>query len=319
MSNKTIYQEFCKKEENLLIFFNDWWLDAVAGKDYWDVVISGNEHEIYGVLPYYIPTNNVIKMPSLTPYLGPYIKYPKDQKYATKIAHEHKTMEDLINKLPNFKYFNQSCNIYFTNWLPFYWRGFKQSTKYTYILDNIIDTDSNWKKLQGNIKREIKKAQKNVQIKTDLELDKFLELVVLTFRRQNKKLPYEENLLYRIDNICKQKNKRKIFYAVDAKNRIHAAIYIIWDNHYAYYLVGGSDPELRTSGAKSLLIWEAINFASSYVNKFNFEGSMIHSIEKFFRAFGAQQVPYFVIHKDTRKKGKKALDLVIGNLPKLKA
>ena len=46
-----------------------------------------------------------------------------------------------------------------------------------------------------------------------------------------------------------------------------------------------------------LLLWEAIQFSSDVTRKFNFEGSMIKSIEKFFRAFGGRQVPYLEITK----------------------
>lgn len=65
--------------------------------------------------------------------------------------------------------------------------------------------------------------------------------------------------------------------------------------------MGGGDPDLRNSGATSLCIWEAILFASTIVKKFDFEGSMIESIEKFFRAFGASQTPYFEIYKTPSK------------------
>ena len=46
-----------------------------------------------------------------------------------------------------------------------------------------------------------------------------------------------------------------------------------------------------------LCLWEAIKFASTVTNKFDFEGSMIESVEKYFRSFGAVQKPYFTITK----------------------
>ena len=47
----------------------------------------------------------------------------------------------------------------------------------------------------------------------------------------------------------------------------------------------------------SLCMWEAIKFASTVTKKFDFEGSMIESVERFFRAFGAVQKPYIHITK----------------------
>lgn len=69
------------------------------------------------------------------------------------------------------------------------------------------------------------------------------------------------------------------------------------DQHTVYYLLGGGDPELRTSGATSLLMWEGIRWASEQGKQFDFEGSMVEPIERFFRSFGARQIPYFGIEK----------------------
>ena len=60
----------------------------------------------------------------------------------------------------------------------------------------------------------------------------------------------------------------------------------------AYDLMGGSDPSLRTSGAMSLLMWEAIKFAGQVTRRFDFEGSMLQPVERFFRAFGGRQVRF---------------------------
>ena len=73
---------------------------------------------------------------------------------------------------------------------------------------------------------------------------------------------------------------------MDSQGRIHAASYFVYDEKCCYYLIGGGDPELRTSGASSLLMWEGIKFASTVSGSFDFEGSMIEPIERFFRAFG---------------------------------
>jgi hypothetical protein len=47
----------------------------------------------------------------------------------------------------------------------------------------------------------------------------------------------------------------------------------------------------------SLLMWEAIQRSSRSSKEFNFEGSMLEEVERFFRGFGAKQVPYFIIKK----------------------
>ena len=116
-----------------------------------------------------------------------------------------------------------------------------------------------------------------------------------SFLRQGRKIPYSLSFLRRLDEACAQRNSRKSFFAIDNTGNIHAAVYVVWDQFSAYYLMGGGDPKYRTSGAHSLLLWETIKFTSKFVSSFNFEGSMIEPVERFFRAFGAEQKPYFNI------------------------
>lgn len=92
-----------------------------------------------------------------------------------------------------------------------------------------------------------------------------------------------------------------MFFAEDAQGRIHAAAFLIWNPDRAYYLMGGGDPELRNSGAGSLVMWEAISFASTVSRQFDFEGSMIEPVERFFRAFGGEPVSFFSISKLSRQ------------------
>jgi hypothetical protein len=86
---------------------------------------------------------------------------------------------------------------------------------------------------------------------------------------------------------------------------VHCGIYIAYDDNCAYYLISGSDPDYRSSGALSYLLWEAISDASKRVDRFDFEGSMLENVEKFIRGFGAHQKPYHKISKSTSR----AIDL----------
>ena len=106
-----------------------------------------------------------------------------------------------------------------------------------------------------------------------------------------------ESVLKNLLKTAISRNQCKWFIAQDEKEQNHAGVLIVWDENSAYYLLGGSDPNLRNSGAMSLCMWEAIKFASTVAKKFDFEGSMIESVERFFRAFGAEQKPYFHITK----------------------
>lgn len=279
------------------IFQESWWLDAVA-PDHWDLVEVKKAGEVRASMPYVKGHNRfglkTIIMPPLTQTLGPWLA-PSKAKYAKQLALQKDLMTALIGKLPPHDYFEQNFHYSITNWLPFYWRGFSQSTRYTYVLEDLTDLDRVWNSFRENIRREIRKAKKRVVCRTETDIDRFLDINTLTFKRQGRKLPYDRELVHRLDVSCVAHNARQIYFAEDAHGEIHAAIYIIWDANSCYYLMGGTVPEFRNSGATSLLMWEAIQFAATVTKKFDFEGSMIESVERFFRGFGARQIPYFQI------------------------
>ena len=85
--------------------------------------------------------------------------------------------------------------------------------------------------------------------------------------------------------------------AVDDEGRTHAALFTVFDSKTAYYLAGGGDPDLRDSGAMTLLLWDSIQHASGFAEVFDFEGSMIPEIERFFRGFGGDLISCMKVSK----------------------
>jgi lipid II:glycine glycyltransferase (peptidoglycan interpeptide bridge formation enzyme) len=279
------------------IFQEPWWLDAVAGSAWQSLEVS-HGGEIVARMPIVLRRKfgfAIIRQPPLTPILGPWIR-PSCASAARRMTQENRLLNDIIDHLPRWDYFEASFHHRVTNWLPFYWRGFEQTTRYTYVLDQISDLEKVWWHCQENVRRNIRKAQRKLQIRTDLRLNHLLDLVEATFRRQARGLPFGRELMQRIDAACSQRDARRMFFAEDAQGRIHAALYLVVDENFAYYLLGGADPELRESGAQNLLLWEAIRCASGMGLKFDFEGSMVEPIERVFRAFGARQVPYLHVY-----------------------
>lgn len=68
-----------------------------------------------------------------------------------------------------------------------------------------------------------------------------------------------------------------------------------------YYLLKGIEPTKKDLGGMDVVQFESIKFTLESGRAFDFEGSMIESIEKYFRSFGAVQKPYFTISKTNSK------------------
>ena len=305
------YRALCSQEPTIPLFSQAWWLDATAGEGAWDVALVEKGGAIVAAMPY-VPRKRygltMLGQPALTQTLGPWLR-ETGGKSSTRLAQQKDGMQALIDQLPPFAHFTQNWHWGMANWLPFYWAGFHQTTRYTYILHELGDEQILWQGLRENIRGDIKKASNRFQLRVrdDLSMDDFLRLNRMTFDRQGMALPYTEAFVHKLNQACAARQARKIFIAEDEQGRRHAGVYIVWDQNSAYYLMGGGDPELRNSGATSLCMWEAIKFAATVTKRFDFEGSMIEPVEKFFRAFGAQQTPYFTVSKTPSRILKTAL------------
>lgn len=303
MQIKEEYKTICSREPTIPIFSQAWWLDAVAG-DNWNVVLAKKGNQVIGALPYVIQKKygfTLLAQPGLTQTLGPWIK-PTQKSYPKKLAYEKDVLVELADQLPKCSYYGQNWHCDQQNWLPFYWRGYDQTTRYTYRLPLAPGQEQLWKNLQQNIRGDIRKAgeREGVTVREG-SLEEFLALNKMVFQRQNRPVPYSTEFVAGIDVAASTRNARDCLVAEGPDGKLHAGAYIVRSGNTAYYLMGGGDPELRSSGATSLVLWEAIIRQPEAVEVFDFEGSMIEPIERFFRGFGAVQAPYFHVSRSSSK------------------
>lgn len=298
MTNKDKYRKLCETEKTIPIYSRDWWLDAVCGKNKWEVLLIEEKNKILATMPLYIPIAHVISMPSYTQTLGPWIAPTSfDTKYTTELGRRQELCKQLIEQLKPYRSFLQNFNYDITDWLPFYWAGFQQTTRYTYVLNNIQNKELIWNNMSANIRRNINKAQNkyHLAVKRGISIKEFLTAQAQTFDRQHVKNKSSVKALKKIISLSKEKGQGDLWGAYDQEGHLHSAAFIVWHEQSAYYLGGGGNPIYRNSGAQSLVLWECIQYVSQFTQKFDFEGSMLPGVERFFREFGAIQTPYFTI------------------------
>jgi hypothetical protein len=295
----TTYEELVACSPQASIFAHRWWLDAVAPRMYEILEVSkqGQIKAAWPLVRLIKGEGKYVYMPPLTQKLG--ILFAPTEAKPVEVASTNQSLAgELIEKVGKTVSFHQNFHENFTDWLPFYWQGYTQTTRYTYVLEDISDPTGLWVGMRPHHRRDIRRAGRlGIRIRDDLQLEQFLELNRKTFARQGLQPLASDDTICRLDDACNNNAGRKIFSGVDALGRVHAAVYIAWVGSTAYYMMGGSEPELRGSGAQLLALWEAIKFASTIVQRFDFEGSMIPQVERVFRGFGAIQRPYFAISK----------------------
>jgi len=280
------------------VFCYSWWLNAITNGDFKILAVFEKDEIVAGIpLAYYF---GKINEPPLTRTLGPLYQNLDTLSEHDQITQQRKWLNALLDQIP-FDEFEQFCTSHnFTDWLPFRWRGFKQNTRYTYLIHYSGKTPDEIRQSFNNRKKAlIIKAQKNklrVELSDDFNL--FYRLVEQSYARQNLKFRFPIEDFRLLDDVIDKNNKRRIFIAFDEERQAHAAIYIVYNNNSAYYLLSGSNPALRNLGGATLALWEAIKYFQPIVKVFNFGGSDIEKIENYVRGFGGELHQYFHIYKE---------------------
>ncbi len=283
-------------ERAYAIFQQPWWLDAVA-PGHWGEVTCEHSGTVVARLPYVVrgrPRMRMLTQSSLTQTLGPWVE-PSSAKPARALSSEHELLADLEARLPSACAFSQQFSPAMLNALPFYWAGYQLEVRYTYRLEGLSSTDALWSGLRGNVRREIRKARDRLEVVDGLGVDRFYDVLSRTYERQRLPTPHSLAELERLEAACAPRGAGAMLFARDEAGRIHAVAWAVWDRRAAYYLLAGADAHLRTSGASSLLAWEAIMRAREHTDVFDFHGSMLQPVERFFRGFGGRQTPYLSV------------------------
>lgn len=291
MSDTTIYANS--------VFEQPWWLEIVAPGKWGEAIIREGE-ETLARLPFVLDGGRIC-MPPFTQTLGPWFK-PELRAFTAgnaQLSRQKELVSALLEQLPAHRRFNQtfdSANDYI---LPYRWLGYRYTPLFSYRLGGLEDLDSIYAAFHKTAKKNIKYARNKTKIIHEKDPRNILSLYEKTFLNQNRPLPVSEGLLEKVVRLPIERGNGEIITAIDSSGHAHSSAFLLFDEKVCYYLIGGSDPAFRSSGAQSLVLWEAIQFASGRSKAFDFEGSNIEGIENFFRQFGGQRVINYSVAKQS--------------------
>ncbi len=298
------YREWAAAQR-LPLFLQPWWLDATCGSRGWTAALGHKNGEVVAAIPLQLTRRARLSMlttPPLTQHVGPWLAPGRGTRTTTRISHELDLLSLLIDDMPEADVISFRCSAERTNWLPFYWRGYQCTTRYSYVLPGITDPERLRDGLRSNVRGALSKAvASGISVRAGGNVADFLATQDLSFGRQGIPNPIPATTMTRIIEAARSRDAGETLFAEDAGGTIHAVCFIAWDDDTAYYLAAGADPQHRSSGAQTLLLWDAIKRRPDPNGTFDFEGSMIPSIEFFFRGFGGELVPSFQLRKHSRR------------------
>ncbi len=266
----------------------DWWLDAVCG-DQWNVILTNDETAAYS---YFIKTKKgarIVEHPALTTYAG---------FWAEKQNLEANQIDELIRKMPKPSMLIQKMHFQLGGVNLLQEKGFKQTSRYTHTVDLSKSIDDIFQSFKGSLKTDVKKASVELHVEETDDLELTYELISKSFKRQSLHTPFSFDLFKRLDQALNARNARKILIAVDQNKNSQACVYLSIYQGMTSYIIGGADPLYRNTNPQSLLLFEAIKLAkNSNCHCFDFTGSVMSGVEKFFTAFNAEKKLIPVIYQ----------------------
>ncbi|HEY3417342.1 MAG TPA: GNAT family N-acetyltransferase [Armatimonadota bacterium] len=284
------------------IFTERWWMDIVTNGGM-RLLGCFRKGLLVGGLPIWpCVTLGVrrLRQPPLAPYWGPILREEKPgEKYVTQLSNEFAILRALAKELASWSDVILQFHPSLTNWLPFYWEGYAQSTRYTYRLNDLSDLNQ----VTGNIHKTnlaaIRTANKHgLKIVDETDIMIPIEMSNLSMKRQKAMASPEIRRFWpKLARAAQERGRLAISAAVDHVGNVHAADALVWDDRVCYSLVGGGVPEYRHTCGGVLVVWHQIQLAAKMGRIFDFEGSMIEPIELFMRRFGGVQCSYMQVSR----------------------
>lgn len=305
MSNKEQYRLLCETEgTSIPLFLQYWWMELVCEGKRWDVALAYDRGgHIVGAMPYLIGSKwglRYVVQPQLTQFNGPWLRPQEGQKESQRLQREKEVFGQLIAQLKELRlvFFRQNFGPSVTNWLPFHWAGYRQTTRYTYRIENLSDLDQVWADFDGHSRRKkIERLSNRYTDDESLTAQEFVTLHQRYWKGRGEADLVPADLMKRVIEGSLERHQGLLLGVRDEAGTLQGARFVVYDDNWAYALLSALNPEGHENGTSALLFWRLMQRLSGTSRGFDFEGSMDEGIEQSYRLYGAKQVPYMQIQK----------------------
>lgn len=289
-----------KAEPHIGVFGSKAWL-SIYGNGLVMIGIYKDEHQLIGGF-YYLKTKkfgfDFIKLPPYTPHCGLFfISDSKNQ--SSKNSFSKEVMQEVCN------YFSAQKSALTILAFPsemidmqaFIWNKYKVVPNYTYR----INLEKSVEEITSNFDSKTRNAiSKSIKEGVETSVNSLSQQQVFDFFKENLSATganiYEDTLKKIMLEFSSPSNS---FHFVAKKNEeVLGMVFCIYDKRSCYYLLGGINKQSGIQGVNNLLVQKSIERAKELnCEIFDFEGSMLKGVEKFFRSFGPELFPYYTANK----------------------
>ena len=295
-----IKQYSAGSKEKTGVFGTEKWL-SIYGNTLTVVGIYKDEHQLIGGF-YFLKTKKYgftfLKLPPYTPHCG--LFFTSESKNSSSINNFSK---EIMTEICLFLGGQKSAltvlafPYYVIDLQPFIWDKYKVVPNYTYQVDlqkSFDEIIGNFDSKNRNVINKAIKEEVTVEENT-LSKEELYNFFSTSLDATNANVYKKE-----LKNIFVvfSDSSNSFSFAARKNNELLGVVFCVYDKNSCYYLLGGVNKTSKIQGVNSLLVQRSIEKAKNIGCKiFDFEGSMLKGVEKFFRSFGPELVPYYTINK----------------------
>lgn len=292
-----VWNEFIARSPQAAPYGCTWYLDVVWPG--WGAIVVTEKGAMLAAMPIKVSKKygiHYVFNPPFCQYVGIFFGEMDKLNNTLEFALKKRLVSAIVERIPrHVRVFNVKFAPEFDYPLPLHWAGFELQTRYSYWLDNQPDKAAIFQNFAESTRKYVNKAtRKGLKTRQVENIDGIIRL-----SKQQNNFQFDEKLLKRLWEALRKHATATAMEVVDDNGQLHAGILYCQFQHKIIHLFGAFQPESGKLGVMPLAFWKSIEMAGPEVRVIDFEGSMLESIENFFRNFGTKPVPYLQIKKNT--------------------
>lgn len=234
-----------------------------------------------------------VRRPPFTPVNGPVFPLPdpgvRGSAYSRIIAEINEAME----ACPRAGFYDFVLPADAPPALPLLWNGYRATPTYTYVIR--ATERGTWRdRLSEMNRRNLRKAREEADehrlaIERGLPASEAADLVMTTARDKGFPVPGGGARVAAWWSEVERRGAGTIYAVRDASGATACLTVLVRDERTAYYLAGGMRSDVRAGSRLNTLLFERmIDDAHDAGLDFDFEGSSLPGVERFFRGWGGE-------------------------------
>ena len=293
--NAKLEEDFNRLQlESNEVFSSESWTAAYDSRLRRFVILDDSEKVIGGFVAYEGGMRSVktLVTPPFASHCGLFISSQHSSPFK-KNSFQKKVMQAIAEFLSNstYSYYKLDFPEGFSDMQPFVWNKMNVHVKYSYVLDCAVSEETLKSNLDPKLRNMLNKFEKeNGIVSNERKSDDSYQIITATLGAKNVK--WKDEILKRL------LQSSSINYTCIISDNDVVAIALTADaGDKCYYVFGGTRKVVNNNSLGPAALFNAILFARKNGRKtFDFEGSMIPEIEKYFRQFGGELVAQYSIN-----------------------